>query len=280
LTLLLRVRRGKTPYADRNLYLRYLLLSAHLDELLAFGDARRRAVADPDAEPLLATSAHPRGYDSSYLASLCSRLLQPAVGEAVCFHHLRHAFASWFLVRARRVAPGVQRGAVAPGAVVLRQDTDADVPGQRAARQGEAPGGGVRRTTGSAQGADTGALPRLLDQVLTFTPQGHLWDAAGYNYAAYVSDLPGPAAELVACYAKRADMERAIHELKEDFGIDRISCSSFGANAADLELKILAFNLLVLYERQALAWTVLHRAITVRRRVVAVAGQLTRTAGQ
>jgi integrase len=102
----LRVRRGKTPYADRNLYLRYLLLPAHLDELLAFGDARRRAVADPDAEPLLATSAHPRGYDSSYLASLCSRLLQPAVGEAVCFHHLRHAFASWFLVCAL-VAVGV-----------------------------------------------------------------------------------------------------------------------------------------------------------------------------
>jgi len=110
--------------------------------------------------------------------------------------------------------------------------------------------------------------------------QGHLWDAAGYNYAAYVTDLPGSAADLVACYDKRADMEKAIHELKEDFGIDRISCSSFGANAADLELKILAFNLLVLYQRQALGWTVLHRAKTVRRRVLAVAAQLIRTAGQ
>jgi hypothetical protein len=106
-------------------------------------------------------------------------------------------------------------------------------------------------------------------------PQGHLWDAAGYNYAAYVTDLPGPAADLVACYDKRADMEKAIHELKEDFGIDRISSSSFGANAADLELKILAFNLLVLYQRQALGWTILHRAKTLRRRLVAVAGQLT-----
>jgi hypothetical protein len=111
-------------------------------------------------------------------------------------------------------------------------------------------------------------------------PQGHLWDAAGYNYAAYVTDLPGLAADLVACYDKRADMEKAIHELKEDFGIDRISSSSFGANAADLELKILAFNLLVLYQRQALGWTILHRAKTVRRRLLAVAGQLIRTAGR
>lgn len=111
-------------------------------------------------------------------------------------------------------------------------------------------------------------------------PQGHLWDAAGYNYAAYVTDLTGPAGDIVACYDKRADMEKAIHELKEDFGIDRISSSSFGANAADLELKVLAFNLLVLYQRQALGWTLLHRAKTVRRRLVAVAGQLIRTAGQ
>jgi hypothetical protein len=81
--------------------------------------------------------------------------------------------------------------------------------------------------------------------------QGHLWDAAGYNYAAYVTDLPGPAADLVACYDKRADMEKAIHELKEDFGIDRISSTSFGANAADLELKVLAFNLLVLSARRS-----------------------------
>jgi hypothetical protein len=33
-----------------------------------------------------------------------------------------------------------KRGAAAPGAAVLRQDTAADVPGQRAAREGETPG--------------------------------------------------------------------------------------------------------------------------------------------
>ena len=110
-------------------------------------------------------------------------------------------------------------------------------------------------------------------------PQGHLWDAAGYNYAAYVTDLDWAPADIVAFYDKRADMEK-IHELKEDFGIDRIGSSHFGANAADLELKILAFNLLVLYQSQALGWTVHRRAQTLRRRVIAIAGQLIRTAGQ
>jgi hypothetical protein len=111
-------------------------------------------------------------------------------------------------------------------------------------------------------------------------PQGHLWDAAGYNYAAYVTDVDWAPEDVVAFYDKRADVEKAIHELKEDFSIDRISSSSFGANAADLELKVLAFNLLVLYQRQALGWSVLQRAKTLRRRVIAIAGQLIHTAGQ
>jgi hypothetical protein len=42
----------------------------------------------------------------------------------------------------------------------------------------------------------------------------------------------------------------------------------------------LAFNLLVLYQRQALGWAGLQRAKTLRRRVIALAGQLIRTAGQ
>ncbi|MBI2198557.1 MAG: hypothetical protein HYU42_08160 [Candidatus Rokubacteria bacterium] len=44
----------------------------------------------------------------------------------------------------RRLAAGVQRGAAAPGAVVLWQDAAADLPGQRAGGEREAPGGRVR----------------------------------------------------------------------------------------------------------------------------------------
>jgi CheY-like chemotaxis protein len=74
--------------------------------------------------------------------------------------------------------------------------------------------------------------------------------------------------------------EKAIFELKEDFGIGCISTGEFVPNWADLEIKILAFNLLVLYQRQALGWQVVHRAKTLRRRVIAIAGQLIRTAGR
>ncbi len=111
-------------------------------------------------------------------------------------------------------------------------------------------------------------------------PQGHLWDALGSNYAAYVTDLAWAPEEIAAFSDKRADIEKTIHELTEDFGIDRVPTGRFLPNAADLERKVLAFNLLVLYPRQALGWPVLQRAKTLRRRVVALAGQLIRPAGQ
>lgn len=112
------------------------------------------------------------------------------------------------------------------------------------------------------------------------TPQGHLWDAVGYNDAAYVTDLDWAPEDIAAFSDKRADVEKAIHELKEDFGIDRVPTGQFLPNAADLELTILAFNLLGLSQREILGWAVLQRAKTLRRRVVALAGQLIHTAGR
>jgi hypothetical protein len=111
-------------------------------------------------------------------------------------------------------------------------------------------------------------------------PQGHLWDTLGYNYSAYVSDLEWAAEDICTLYDQRGEVEKTIYELKEDFSIGRVPTQFFLANWADLELKILAFNLLVLYQRQALGYCVLHRAKTLRRRVIALAGQLIRTGGR
>ena len=111
------------------------------------------------------------------------------------------------------------------------------------------------------------------------TPHGHLGDAAGYHDAAYVTAGDWAPEDVGAFSDKRADLEKAIPELKADFGIDRIPSRSFGANAADLELKVLAFNLLVLSQRPALGCASLQRAKTRRRRLLAIAGRLIRTAG-
>jgi hypothetical protein len=126
-----------------------------------------------------------------------------------------------------------------------------------------------------------GTTPASPSHSITSCPGGgpshHLWDATGYNYAAYVTAVDWASEDVVAFYDKRADLEKAIPKLKKDFGIDRIPSSSFGATAADLELKVLAFNRLGLYQRQALGWAVRQRAKTLRRRVLALAGLLIRT---
>jgi hypothetical protein len=129
------------------------------------------------------------------------------------------------------------------------------------------------------------ASARLLDCCATSTPAAAGTPASapaptGWPGARASTSAPPASASATPRTPRATSGTKAIHELKEDFGIDRISSSSFGANAADLELKILAFNLLVLYQRQALGWTILHRAKTVRRRLIAVAGQLIRTAGR
>ena len=116
---------------------------------------------------------------------------------------------------------------------------------------------------------------RDLDQA-----QGHLFDAAGWSYSLFVTDRDWPAEEVARFYDKRADVERTICEIKNDLSIDHVPTSSFGANAADLALKILARNLLVLYRDRGLGLTTRERVMTVRRRYLTVAGRLVRRAGR
>ena len=88
---------------------------------------------------------------------------------------------------------------------------------------------------------------REMDQM-----QGHLFDAAGWSYSLSVTDRDWVPEEVARFYDKRADVERTICEAKNDLHIDHVPSASFGANAADLALKILARNLLVLYRDRGL----------------------------
>lgn len=111
-------------------------------------------------------------------------------------------------------------------------------------------------------------------------PQGHLFDPLGWSYSFFVTDRDWRPEDVARFYDKRADVERTICEAKNDLSIDHVPTSSFGANAADLAIKVLARNLLVLYRDRGLKLETRYRIATLRRRFIAVAGRLVRHAGR
>jgi hypothetical protein len=111
-------------------------------------------------------------------------------------------------------------------------------------------------------------------------PQGRLFDEAGWFYSLYITNLDWAPEEVARFYDKRADVERTICEAKNDLSIDHVPTANFAANAADLALKILARNLLVLYRDHGLRLGVRYRVMTLRRRFLCVAGRLVRRGGR
>ncbi len=116
---------------------------------------------------------------------------------------------------------------------------------------------------------------REMDQV-----QGHLFDACGWSSSFFVTDRDWKPEEVARFYDKRADVERTICEVKHDLAIDHVPTSCFEANAADLALKILARNLLVLYRDRGLRLKTRLRVMTLRRRYLLIAGRIVRRSGR
>lgn len=110
--------------------------------------------------------------------------------------------------------------------------------------------------------------------------QGHLFDEFGWSYSFFVTDRDWPGEEVARFYDKRADVERTVCEAKNDLLIDHVPTASFGANAADLALKVLARNLLVLYRDRDLRLKQRIRIMTLRRRFILIAGRIVRHAGR
>jgi hypothetical protein len=110
--------------------------------------------------------------------------------------------------------------------------------------------------------------------------QGHIFDSEGWSYSLFVTDRDWAPEEVARFYDKRADVERTICELRNDLAIDHVPSSSFGANAADFALKILARNLLVLYRDRDLRLTTRERVMTLRRRFLLIAGRIVRHSGK
>jgi hypothetical protein len=110
--------------------------------------------------------------------------------------------------------------------------------------------------------------------------QGRLFDDAGWFYSLYVTNLDWDPEDVARFYDKRADVERTICELKNDLAIANIPSAVFAANAADLAIKILARNLLILYRDKGLRLRTRFRVATLRRRFLLVPGRLVSHAGR
>jgi hypothetical protein len=82
--------------------------------------------------------------------------------------------------------------------------------------------------------------------------QTNLFDALGYTYSVFVTNLDWDEEDIYRFYDKRADIENHIREGKYDFHIDHISTDHFHANAADLELRLLAMNQVILFTKDIL----------------------------
>lgn len=117
-------------------------------------------------------------------------------------------------------------------------------------------------------------------QMETNRAQTSLFDAMDYDYSIFVTNLKWREEDIYRFYDKRADVENHIREAKNDFCIDHISTDNFHANAADLELRLLAFNQMLLFTTQILQERIpRHYASTVRRKWLMVPAQMVKRGG-
>ena len=82
-------------------------------------------------------------------------------------------------------------------------------------------------------------------------------------------------------YRQRGEVsENGIKELKIGFGMERMPCGQFAANAAFFRIGVIAHNLFVLFKRSALGtdWQH-HKVATVRWRLLHLPGKVVRHAG-
>jgi hypothetical protein len=105
-------------------------------------------------------------------------------------------------------------------------------------------------------------------------------NASGTNVRFLITNRAGRAEEIAAWYDQRGECENRIKEFKCDLQAQRLSCHSFGANAFRLKLFTLAYQLLMLFRRQALEKTELAKARfdTLRLKLFKIGARFTRTA--
>jgi hypothetical protein len=105
------------------------------------------------------------------------------------------------------------------------------------------------------------------------------YTALGINVRFVVTNRKGSGEEVFNWYEQRGQAENFIKELKRDLAADRLSCSSYRANAFRLQLHAVTYNLLVLFRHYVLRGTQLASAAidSVRLRLFKIGARVQRS---
>ena len=136
----------------------------------------------------------------------------------------------------------------------------------------------VAETTYTPFQSEPDAAPvRLIVRRVIPTPGSQLALFATYSYHAFITDRDGEMLELEADHRRHAEIENAIRDLKYGVGLNHLPSGRFAANAAWLAIQVMAHNLARWTARIGLGEQIVTTK-TLRRRVFALAGRLTRSA--
>ena len=124
---------------------------------------------------------------------------------------------------------------------------------------------------------DSAAPVRLIVQRVRPTPGSQLALFATYSYHGFIADRDGETLELEVDHRRHDEIENAIRDLKYGVGLNHMPSGRFAANGACLAVQVMAHNLARWTARIGLG----ERTVTtktLRRRVFALAGRITRSA--
>ena len=136
----------------------------------------------------------------------------------------------------------------------------------------------VAETTCTPFQAEADAAPvRLIVRRVKPAPGSQLALFAIYSYHGFITDRDGETLELEADHRRHAEVENAIRDLKYGVGLNHLPSGRFAANGAWLAVQVMAHNLARWTARIGLGQQIVTTK-TLRRRVFALAGRITRSA--
>ena len=118
---------------------------------------------------------------------------------------------------------------------------------------------------------------RLIVRRVKPAPGSQLALFATYSYHGFITGRNGETLELEADHRRHAEIENAIRDLKYGAGLNHLPSGRFAANGAWLAVQVMAHNLARWTARIGLGEQIVTTK-TLRRRVFALAGRITRSA--